>query len=229
MLFLGLDIGTGGTRAVVIDELGKVRASATAEHEPFASPEIGWAEQDPDDWWRASKSAISKVLGNVNANEIAAIGLSGQMHGAVVLDGEGRSIRPSIIWCDQRTGKQCDEITARIGRERLISIAGNPAVSGFTLPKLLWLRQNEPASWSRVRAVLLPKDYIRFRLSGDKASDVADSSGTLLFDIAKRDWSQELISEFELAADLFPPVFESTEITGVVSREAAEITGLKAG
>lgn len=229
MLFLGLDIGTGGTRAVVIDELGKVRASATAEHEPFASPEIGWAEQDPDDWWRASKLAISKALGNVNANEIAAIGLSGQMHGAVVLDGEGRSIRPSIIWCDQRTGKQCDEITARIGRERLISIAGNPAVSGFTLPKLLWLRQNEPASWSRVRAVLLPKDYIRFRLSGDKASDVADSSGTLLFDIAKRDWSQELISEFELAADLFPPVFESTEITGVVSREAAEITGLKAG
>ncbi|MBP6214445.1 MAG: hypothetical protein KA447_15510, partial [Pyrinomonadaceae bacterium] len=229
MLFLGLDIGTGGSRAVVIDENGVVCAKETVEHAPFSSPQIGWAEQEPDDWWRAVQIAIRAVIAGIDPADVAAIGLSGQMHGAVVLDENGRSIRPSIIWCDQRTQQQCDEITAKIGRERLISIAGNPAVTGFTLPKLLWLRDNEAENWSRIRTVLLPKDHIRFRLSGDKASDVADSSGTLLFDIAKRNWSDELMSEFELDAGWFPQVFESAEVTGVVSDDAARLTGLRAG
>lgn len=229
MLLLGLDIGTGGSRAVVIDGNGKLCAAATVEHAAFASPEIGWAEQEPDDWWCASVEAIHKVLLSVPAAEIAAIGISGQMHGAVVLDKQDVPIRPAIIWCDQRTSNQCDEITEKVGKTRLIEIAGNPAVTGFTLPKLLWLRENEPENWSRVRSVLLPKDYIRLRLSGDKASDVTDSSGTLLFDIAKRNWSHELMSAFELDAELFPRVFESSEITGAVSSKAAELTGLKAG
>ena len=229
MLFLGLDIGTGGSRAVVIDENGVVCAKETVEHTPFSSPQIGWAEQEPDDWWRAVQIAIRAVIAAIDPADVAAIGLSGQMHGAVVLDENGRSIRPSIIWCDQRTQQQCDEITAKIGRERLISIAGNPAVTGFTLPKLLWLRDNEAENWSRIRTVLLPKDHIRFRLSGDKASDVADSAGTLLFDIAKRNWSDEMMSEFELDAGWFPQVFESAEITGVVSDDAARLTGLRAG
>lgn len=180
MKFLGLDIGTGGSRAIVIDENGNVLASETVEHENFASPQIGWAEQDPDDWWRACKVAIKQALQSVNAKEISAIGLSGQMHGSVLLDKSDRPLRPALLWCDQRTARQCSEITERAGRENLIELVSNPAVTGFTLPKLLWVRENEPDVWDRTTAVLLPKDYIRLMLSGDKASDVADSSGTLL-------------------------------------------------
>lgn len=229
MLFLGLDIGTGGSRAVVIDEQANIGASATAEHKPFASPEIGWAEQDPDDWWRAAVEAIREVLLSVPASEIASIGLSGQMHGAVVLDDQDAPVRPAIIWCDQRTEKQCGEITGKVGKQPLIETAGNPAVTGFTLPKLLWLRENEPENWSKVRSVLLPKDYIRFRLSGEKASDAADSSGTLLFDVTKRNWSADLLSAFEIDRELLPEIFESTEFTGSVTAAAAEATGLRPG
>ena len=229
MYLLGLDIGTGGTRAVVIDECGKVVASAAAEHPPFTSPEIGWAEQDPDDWWNATRSAVSSVLGLVPAYEIAAIGLSGQMHGAVVLDADDRPIRPAIMWCDQRTSEQCSEIGETVGRERLIDLVANPAVTGFTLPKLLWLRQTEPQSWEKVRSVLLPKDYIRLKLSGERASDVTDSSGTLLFDVGQRRWSHEMRMEFGLDRGLFPRVFESTEVTGVVTGAAASSTGLLEG
>lgn len=229
MRFLGIDIGTGGTRAIVIDELGVVLAEASVDHEPFASPQIGWAEQQPSDWWRACVAAIQIVLQTVPAAEISTIGLSGQMHGSVLLDERDESIRPAIIWCDQRTQKQCDEIIETIGRQRLISIAGNPAVTGFMLAKLLWVRENEPKNWSQVRSVLLPKDYIRLRLSGDRASDVADSSGTLLFDIEKRDWSAELMSAFGLNRNLFPAAFESTVVTGTVSAAAADQTGLVAG
>lgn len=229
MLFLGLDIGTGGTRAVVIDEQANICATATAEHVPFAAPQIGWAEQDADDWWRAAVEAIREVLLIVPAKDIEAIGMSGQMHGAVVLDKQDVPIRPSIIWCDQRTEEQCEEITDKVGKQRLIEIAGNPAVTGFTLPKLLWIRENEPENWSRCRSVLLPKDYIRLRLSGEKASDVSDSSGTLLFDVAKRNWSDELISAFGIDRTLLSEIFESTEVTGTVTAAAAHATGLIVG
>jgi xylulokinase len=229
MKFLGIDIGTGGSRAVVIDENGAVSASAAVEHEPFASPEIGWAEQAPDDWWRAVVGAVRQVLAQVKPEEIAAVGFSGQMHGSVLLDGSDRVMRPAQLWCDQRTVRQCLEITEKIGAEQLIHLVSNPAVTGFTLPKLLWVKENEPAVWAKVKTVLLPKDYIRLKLSGDRASDVADSSGTLLFDVAKRAWSAEMLAALEIDKDLLPRVYESIEVTGVVSAKAAAETGLKAG
>ncbi len=229
MKFLGLDIGTSGSRAIVIDENGNVAATATASHEDFASPEIGWAEQDPDDWWRACKEAIAQVLTQVNSEEIIAISFSGQMHGSVFLDENDKVIRPALLWCDQRTEKQCEEITEKIGKERLIELVCNPAVTGFTLPKLLWLRENEPENWAKVKTVLLPKDYIRLKLSGDKAGDVADSSGTLYFDVQNRRYSKEILSAFEIDENILPKVYESIEITGKVSQSGAAETGLKEG
>ena len=231
MQFLGIDVGTGGSRAVLIDENGVVTASATVEHIPIASPEIGWAEQSPEDWRRASFAAIREVLAdeNVDAQQIGAIGFSGQMHGAVLLDKNDEVLRPALIWCDQRTEKQCAEITEKIGAKNLIDLVANPAINGFTLPKLLWVRENEPEIWKQVRAVLLPKDYVRFCLSGDKASDVADASGTLLFDVKNRIWSKEMLVALQLDADLFPHAFESIEITGTVSAKGASETGLIAG
>ena len=229
MYFLGIDIGTGGSRAVLIDEGGTVIASAVAEHEPFASPQIGWAEQDPQDWWRASVKAIREILGSCDPKQIGGVSFSGQMHGSVLLDKEDQVLRPALLWCDQRTEKQCREITKQIGAERLIQLVGNPAITGFTLPKLLWVRENEPHIWSKVRSILLPKDYVRLRLSDHKASDVADSSGTLLFDIGKRKWSDEMLGEMNIDRDLLPEVFESVEITGKVSKAGATATGLLEG
>ncbi|MCD9185028.1 MAG: xylulokinase [Pyrinomonadaceae bacterium] len=229
MKFLGIDVGTGGSRAVVIDENGIVLATATVVHEDFASPEIGWAEQNPDDWWRACVLAIREVLQTVKSEEIVALGFSGQMHGSVFLDKADKVIRPALLWCDQRTEKQCSEISAKIGAEKLITLVSNPAVTGFTLPKMLWLRENEPQNFERVKSILLPKDYIRLKLSGDKASDVADSSGTLIFDVSRRKWSGEMLSAFGINENLLPKVYESIEITGRVSSKAADETGLKAG
>lgn len=231
MNFLGIDVGTGGSRAVLIDENGKVLASETIEHAPFASPEIGWAEQDPRDWWRACVAAIRAVLGreNVEAANIGAVGFSGQMHGSVFLDETDEVLRPALLWCDQRTEKQCVQITEKIGAEKLIELVCNPAVTGFTLPKILWLHENEPEIWQKVRSILLPKDYIRFRLSGDKASDVADCSGTLLFDVRNRNWSNEMLEAFGIEKNLLPKVYESIEITGTVSANGASETGLPAG
>lgn len=229
MNFLGIDVGTGGSRAVLIDESGKVIASATAAHEDFASPQIGWAEQSPDDWWRACVLVIRQILENIKAEEIGAIGFSGQMHGSVFLDETDKPLRPALLWCDQRTEKQCAEITENIGKERLIKLVCNPAITGFTLPKLLWVRENEPEIWAKVKTVLLPKDYIRLKLSGDKASDVADSSGTLYFDVQNRKWSSEMLSAFGIDENLLPKVYESIEITGKVSQKAADETGLKVG
>ena len=229
MNYLGIDVGTGGSRAVLIDENGKVIASATAEHAAFASPEIGWAEQNPDDWWRACVAVIREVLTKSSAEEIGAIGFSGQMHGSVLLDESDNVLRPALLWCDQRTEKQCVEITEKIGAEHLIELVSNPAITGFTLPKLLWVRENEPEIWAKVKTILLPKDYIRLKLSGDKASDVADSSGTLLFDVQSRKWSNEMLDAFEISENLLPKVYESIEITGVVSETAARETGLKVG
>ncbi|MBS1792724.1 MAG: xylulokinase [Acidobacteria bacterium] len=229
MKFLGIDVGTGGSRAVVIDENGKICAAATAEHAAFASPEIGWAEQSPDDWWRACRAAIGEVLRTVAADEIGAVGFSGQMHGSVFLDEHDEVLHPALLWCDQRTGKQCAEITDKIGAERLIELVSNPAITGFTLPKLLWLRENRPEIWTRVKTVLLPKDYIRLRLSGDRASDVADSSGTLYFDVQNRRWSDAMLDSFGIDRSLMPEVFESVEPTGKVSAAGAAATGLCEG
>lgn len=230
MEFLGIDIGTGGSRAVVINEQGAIVATASADHAPFASPEIGRAEQDPGDWWRAVCVAIRSILAkDVAAQDIAAIGLAGQMHGSVLLDEKDDVLRPALLWCDQRTGAQCKQINETLGRAKVVELVSNPAVTGFTLPKLLWVREHEPEIWAGVRSVLLPKDYIRFRLSGDKASDVADSSGTLLFDVRNRRWSREMLSAFDIDESLMPTVYESIEATGVISSMGAASTGLRAG
>lgn len=229
MKFLGIDIGTSGSRAVVIDENGKIIASATALHEDFASPEIGWAEQDPEDWWRACKETIAEILQSVNAEEIMAVSFSGQMHGSVFLDGSDNVIRTALLWCDQRTERQCSRINEMIGRERLIELVCNPSITGFTLPKLVWLREKEPHNWGKVAGVLLPKDYIRLKISGDKASDVSDSSGTLMFDVQNRKWSGDVLSAFQIDECILPKVYESIEVTGSVSVSGANETGLKIG
>lgn len=231
MNLLGIDVGTGGTRAVVIDATGSVVAAATAEHVQFASPHTGWAEQDPRDWWRAAAEAVRSVLAhpNVSADEIACIGFSGQMHGAVLLDENKQVLRPALIWCDQRTASQCRAISETVGEARLIELTSNPALTGFTLPKLLWVREQEPDLWSRVRTVLLPKDYVRLRLTGERATDVADASGTLLFDVVGRRWSDAMLEAMTIDRNCLPQVFESQEVTGRVSNEGAAATGLRAG
>jgi xylulokinase len=231
MHFLGIDVGTGGSRAVLIDGAGQIVASQTVEHVPFASPQTGWAEQDPHDWWRASIAAMRAVLStdNTNAEEICAIGLSGQMHGAVLLDKYDEVLRPSIIWCDQRSDEQCRKLTEQVGASRLIELTCNPALTGFTLPKMLWVKDHEPDIWSRVRSLLLPKDYVRFMLTGDKATDMADASGMLLLDVANRKWSQEMLAAAEVEESILPSLFESPEVTGTVSETAANLTGLRAG
>ena len=231
MSFLGIDVGTGGSRAVLIDHHGQIIAAKTVEHEAFASPQTGWAEQDPRDWWRASAIAIRGIVEDdkVNVDEIAGIGLSGQMHGSVLLDERDEVLRPALIWCDQRTELQCQRLTNEIGASRLIELTCNPALTGFTLPKLLWVRDNEPEVWSRVRSVLLPKDYVRFRLTGEKATDVADASGTLLLDVSQRRWSTEMMAAAAIDEKILPRVYESQEITGVLSDTAAAEVGLRSG
>jgi xylulokinase len=231
MKLLGIDVGTGGSRALVVDEGGRVAASATVEHEPFASPQTGWAEQDARDWWRASEEAVRRVLSaeGVRAEDIACVGLTGQMHGAVLLDERDEPLRPSIIWCDVRTHEQCRALTEQVGAERLIQLVSNPALEGFTLPKMLWVREHEPEVWGRVRAVLLPKDYVRLRLTGEKATDVADASGMLLFDVTHRRWSDEMLELTGLDRGLLPRAYESQEVTGRVSAEGAAATGLREG
>src|SRR5271170_486898 len=231
MKLLGIDIGTGGTRAVLLDGDGRVVGSATAAHPPFASPHEGWAEQNPCDWWAAVCSAIPECLacGKTAGGEISGIAFTGQMHGLVLLDRDGNTLRPSIIWCDQRTEAQCREITEKIGAARLIELTANPALTNFTLPKIWWVQRNEPDIWARAGEILLPKDYIRLRLSGSRSTDVADASGTLLFDVANRQWSRPMMEVSRLNADLLPMVFESCEISGHVSEEGARATGLRAG
>jgi xylulokinase len=228
---LGIDIGTGGTRALIMDEKGRILASATEEHEAFASPKVGWAEQRPEDWWRAAGLAIRKALalGKLRGEQIACVGFSGQMHGAVMLDGSGEVVRPALIWCDLRTDKQCQELNEKIGRDRLIQLTCNPALPNFTLTKFLWTRENEPENWSRVRSVMLPKDYVRFRLTGDRAIDMADASGTLMLDVARRKWSDEVLQVAEIDRALLPALYESPDVCGKVSAIGAEATGLAAG
>tara|TARA_B100001123_G_scaffold433001_1_gene556900 strand:+ start:5578 stop:6456 length:879 start_codon:yes stop_codon:yes gene_type:complete len=225
---LGLDIGTGGSRAVLVGDEGQVVAAATVAHSPFVSPKTGWAEQEPDDWWRAAQQAIQQVLSKASA-EVQVVGLSGQMHGAVLLDGASSVIRPAIIWCDQRTEAECCALTDQIGADRLIALVANPALTGFTLPKLLWVRNHEPAVWDRVRSVLLPKDFVRWCLIGERATDVADASGTLLFDVAHRCWSKAMLEAVDIDAELLPVAYEGPVVTGKVGASGAKATGLRVG
>src|SRR2546421_10837141 len=214
---------------MVIDAKGRVVSSATEEHQPFASPQIGWAEQQPEDWWRASCIAVRKAIAgaNLSAEEITCIGFSGQMHGAVTLDKQGSVVRPALIWCDVRTEKQSRDLDAKLGHERLIQLTCNPALANFTLTQLLWVRENEPENWKRVRAVMLPKDYVRFRLTGERATDMADASGTLLLDVARRRWSQEMLQAAELDERLLPSLHESPEVCGRISSKGATESGLQ--
>ncbi len=231
MYVLGIDVGTGGTRALIMGADGRIVASATEEHEPFASPQIGWAEQRPEDWWRAAGVAIRKAISQakLRGEQISCVGFSGQMHGAVMLDAAGEVVRPALIWCDVRTEKQCQELNERIGSERLIQLTCNPALPNFTLTKFLWVRENEPENWKRVRSVLLPKDYVRFKLTGERAIDVADASGTLMLDVARRQWSAEVLQAAQIDASLLPALYESPDVCGNVSAAGAEATGLAAG
>ena len=231
MYFLGIDVGTGGTRALLIDESGKVLSSAAEDHQPFASLQIGWAEQDPADWWRACGLAVRRALtqSGIGGEQVACVGFSGQMHGAVLLDEHGQVVRPALIWCDVRTEKQAQELTARIGADRICQLTCNPALPNFTLTKVLWVRENEPEKWKQVRALLLPKDYVRFRLTGERVTDLADASGTLLLDVAHRNWSREMLDAVEIDSDLLPAVYESPEVCAKISASGAAATGLLAG
>ncbi len=226
---LGIDVGTGGTRAVLVDRQGAIASSATCEHAPFASPRTGWAEQDPHDWWRAAGSAIRLALANVPGANVVCVGLAGQMHGAVLLDEKDEVLRPALIWCDQRTQAQCDWLNSKLGERKIIELTCNPALTNFTLTKLLWVRESEPDIWRRFRRVLLPKDYVRFRMSGEHAMDVAEASGTLMLDVAHRRWSQEMMAAAELPMSSLPKLYESPEVCARISDAGAAHTGLKAG
>ena len=226
---IGIDIGTSATKTVMFDEKFGVICSSSQEY-PMYQPQNGWAEQKPQDWRDAVLNTIKDVVSKsgVNAEDIAGIGLSGQMHGLVMLDENGELLRPSIIWCDQRTSKQCDEITEKIGAERLIEITANPALTGFTASKILWVRENEPETYAKCRHILLPKDYIRYVLTGEFATEVSDASGMQLMDIPNRCWSDEVLEKLDIDKALLPKMYESPEVTGTITKEIADITGLSA-
>jgi xylulokinase len=230
-MWLGIDIGTGGTRALLIDERGAVRAGYTAPHEDMRMERPLWAEQRPENWWDAAVLAVRGVLAeaDIPGSQVKGIGLSGQMHGLVIIDGAGTVIRPSLIWCDQRSQAQVDAINAQLGRENILRYIANPVLTGFTLPKLLWVRDNEPHNYSRVRRMLLPKDYVRFRLTGEFATEVSDASGTALFDVVNRRWSYEMIDSLGLDRTTLPKCYESSEVSGKITPRVAELTGLAAG
>lgn len=229
-LLLGIDLSTTGAKALLIDEKGSVVSSATTPLS-LSTPRDLWSEQEPRDWWEATINSIKRALSVADSarEKVVAIGLTGQMHGLVVLDHEGKVLRPAILWNDQRCGAECDEIRARVGLERLVQITGNDALTGFTAPKILWLKNHEPEIYRRIHHVLLPKDYIRYKLSGVMAMDKADGSGTMLFDLGKRTWSPDILNALNFSAEWFPPTFEGHETTSEVSAEAAEVTGLKKG
>jgi len=229
-LVLGIDSSTTATKAVLIDESGAVRGIGVAEY-AFAVPRPLWSEQDPGLWWDGTVAAVRSVLAStgVTGADIDAIGLTGQMHGAVLLDEAGDVLRPALLWNDQRTSAECDAIRRSVGPERLVSITGNDALTGFTAPKLVWVREHEPDAWRRIAHVLLPKDYVRLRLTGEYAVDKADGAGTLLFDLAARDWSAEILSALEIDPAWMPRTWEGPEITGSITAEAAAATGLRPG
>ncbi len=227
---LGLDLGTSGIKALIMDEKAEKITTSTVEY-PLQTPKVNWAEQEPDDWWNGTVEAIKQVISksSVDPKDIKGIGLSGQMHGLVALDKEYNVLRPAILWCDQRTGKQCQYITEKIGAERLINLVSNPALTGFTAGKLIWVRENEPDIYDKIYKILLPKDYIRFCLTGEFATEVSDASGTLFLDVKNRRWSDELLSELDIDKDILPGCFESSVVSGKVNARASKETGLMEG
>jgi xylulokinase len=230
-MLLGIDIGTSGTKTLLCDDDGKVLATAMAEH-PISSPKPGWSEQDPQDWWSATCAATKAVLKKAKAKstDISGIGLSGQMHGSVFLGDGPRPLRPALLWNDQRTAEQCAQIESKAGgRERLIELVANPALTGFTAPKILWVRQHEPRVYAKTKHVLLPKDYVRYRMTGEYATEVSDASGTLLLDVVNRRWSDELLSLLGIDKALLPRLHESPEVSGTLHEAAAKELGLAAG
>ena len=226
-MLLGLDVGTTGARAVAIDEAGNVIASAIAQY-PLRSPRPGWTEQNPEDWWQATRLVLRRVASEAGG-EITALGLTGQMQGSVFLNQAGDVIRPALLWNDRRTALQCQQITERVGAERLIAITGNPAFTAFQAPKILWLRDVEPVQYRHVRRVLLPKDYVRLRLTGELSTDVTDASGTLLLDLKARLWSGEILDALGIPAEWLPSISESATITGGLRPSVAADLGLPAG
>jgi len=230
-MWLGIDIGTGSSRALLVDERGAVRGGYTAPHEDILMQRPMWAEQRPENWWDAAVSAIRGVLAEtgIAGSAVKGVGLSGQMHGLVILDEDRRVIRPSLIWCDQRSQPQVDYVNEKLGRENILRFIANPVLTGFTLPKLLWVRDHEPRNFERVRKVLLPKDYVRFKLTGEFASEVSDASGTAVFDVVNRRWSFEMMDGLGLDRGILPKCYESSEVTGTIAAAVADLTGLAAG
>ena len=224
---LGIDLGTSGTKSVLFDENGKTVASSMIEYS-IICPKNGWAEQNPEDWWDAVRVTVSKIISetDIGAESIAGIGISGQMHGLVMLDENGEVLRNCILWCDGRTSIECSEITETIGAKRLVEISANPALTGFTAGKVMWVKKNEPELYKKCKHILLPKDYIRYKLCGVFASEVSDASGTNLFDVTNRVWSDEILEKLDIDKSLMPKIYESCEVTGYVTEEAAKITGL---
>jgi xylulokinase len=229
--WLGIDVGTGGTRALLVDAGGKIAGAFTAAHEAIHMERPLWAEQRPENWWDAAQAAISGALAQagVSGHKVRGAGLSGQMHGLVMLDARNQVIRPALIWCDQRSQAQADALDSLLGKDTVFACTANPVLTGFTLPKLLWVRDNEPAHFERLRKILLPKDYVRFRLTEEHVTDVADASGTSLFDVARRTWSIEMAERTGIARSILPDVLESSRISGRVCSSAAAQTGLVEG
>ena len=229
-MLLGIDLSTTGAKALLIDHEGRVVSSATTPLS-LSTPHPLWSEQDPREWWSATTNSIAQALASANASgaDVAAIGLTGQMHGLVLLDDRGEVLRPAILWNDQRCGAECDEIRARVSRSELVQITGNDALTGFTAPKILWVETHEPHIYRRIRHVLLPKDYIRYKLTATFAMDKADGSGTMLFDLRKRTWSSQILNALNISPDWLPETFEGHETTGEVTHEAASSTGLRPG
>ena len=227
---IGVDLGTSGTKTVLFSSDGQPIASKTIEY-PLYQPQNGWAEQAPEDWWHAACGSMKEVIAKsgINPKDIKGIGISGQMHGLVMLDKAGNVLRRSIIWCDQRTAAECDEITAKVGASRLIELTANPALTGFTASKILWVRNHEPEIYEKCAHILLPKDYVRYMLTGEFATEVSDASGMQLLDVPNRCWSDEVLSKLGIDKSLLAKVYESPEITGKVTAQASELCGVPAG
>lgn len=227
MNFLGIDLGTSSVKIIIMNEKGKVVESVSKSYE-VSYPQVGWAEQNPEDWWNSTKEGIKELLrrGTVKAEEINGVSFSGQMHGLVLLDGKDNVLIPAILWCDQRTQKQCDYLNNEFGQDKLSKYTGNKALTGFTIPKVLWVKENKPEIYSKVAHMMLPKDYISFKLTGSFNSDVSDASGTVMFDVENRKWSKEMLDLLEINENVLPKVYESWEVVGKISKEASKETGL---